>query len=499
MFTRRLTKAVTRPGSIGRRRWSALLLATGALVLAMAGSAAAAPIPIPLNTTNWSGSAGFGSTSPGWYADSLGIIHLTGAAKQISVRPPLEIVLGTLPAAARPTRDVFTIVHTFNGTYADLEIETNGTIAVIGPPSPAVEDLSFVSLEGISYQPANKIPASAVTLNGANWSPHTGFGSDVGAPAAYRTGGVVRLEGAAKQISPIGGGANFVGTVPGNDRPGNGTVYTIAATNDGTYADVAINTSGQIFLIDPRRPALKDYLFVSLEGITYAAGDTLPSVAGIFTNTANWSPVGAFGSADPGWFEDTGGFIHLEGGLQQTSSSGPNALLVGILPIVARPTRTVYTIVHTFSGTYADLAITPGGQIFVIPPRPPAVTDLSFLSLEGITFDAPSPKHFALGVRGSENQGATVTATLLKPRALALLVQAVHGHRLATVGVVRLGTYPAGVSHIHWNLEVNGRVLNTGRYEVSLHALNGALQSVPASPGALTLVVLANGHVHVQN
>jgi len=498
MFIRRLINAVMQGGLLGRRRWSALLLAMGALMLAMAGSAAAAPIPIALNATNWSGSAGFGSTSPGWYEDSLGIIHLTGAARQISVRPPLEIVLGTLPAAARPARDVFTIVHTFNGTYADLEIETNGTIAVIGPPSPAVEDLSFVSLEGVSYQPANAIPASAISLNGANWSSRTAFGTDVGAPAAYRTGGVVRLEGAAKQISPLGPNANFLGTVPAIDRPGNGTVYAIASTNDGTYADVAINTTGQIFLIDPRPPALKDYSFVSLEGITYAGGDTLPSVAGIFTNTANWSDPGTFGQAAPGWFEDTGGVIHLEGGLQRVSSSGPNALLLGTLPVVARPTRTVYTIEHTFSGTYADLAINPQGQIFVIPPRTPAVTDLSFVSLEGITYTASFPKHFGLSVRGSEGQGATVTATLRKPRVLALDVRAARDHRLATVGVVRLGKHPAGVSNIHWNLEVDGRLLQAGRYEVSLSALNGALLSVPAPPGALTLVVLANGHVKVQ-
>jgi len=497
MFIRRLITA-TRGGLLGRRRWSALLLATGALVLAMAGSAAAAPIPIALNATNWSGSAGFGSTSPGWYEDSLGIIHLTGAARQISVRPPLAIVLGTLPAAARPARDVFTIVHTFNGTYADLEVETNGTIAVIGPPSPAVEDLSFLSLEGISYQPANTIPASAIALNGTNWSSHTGFGSDVGIPAAYRTGGVVHLEGAAKQIFPVGSGANFLGTVPAIDRPGNGTVYTVAATNDGTYADVAIDTSGQIFLIDPRPPALKDYTFVSLEGITYAGGDTLPSVAGIFTNTANWSDPGTFGQAAPGWFEDDGGVIHLEGGLQRSSSIGPNALLLGTLPVVARPTRTVYTIEHTFSGTYANLAINPQGQIFVIPPRPPAVTDLSFVSLEGITYTASFPKHFGLTVSGTEGQGATVRATLRKPRVLALVVRAAGDHRLATVGVVRLGKHPAGVSNIHWNLEVNGRALQAGRYEVSLSALNGALLSVPAPPGALTLVVLANGHVQIQ-
>jgi hypothetical protein len=86
MFIRRVITAAIHGGLLGRRRWSALLLATGALILAMAGPATAAPIPIPLNATNWSGSAGFGSTSPGWYEDSLGIIHLTGAARQISLR-----------------------------------------------------------------------------------------------------------------------------------------------------------------------------------------------------------------------------------------------------------------------------------------------------------------------------------------------------------------------------------------------------------------------------
>ena len=108
------------------------------------------------------------------------------------------------------------------------------------------------------------------------------------------------------------------------------------------------------------------------------------------------------------------------------------------------------------------------------------------------------PSTSSLEVHSSEKQGATVTATLLKPRTLALLVQAVHGHRLITIGLVRLGSHPAGISHIRWHLEVNGQLLTPGRYEVSLHALNGQLLSVPASPGPLTLVVLANGHLHLQ-
>jgi len=46
----------------------------------------------------------------------------------------------------------------------------------------------------------------------------------------------------------------------------------------------------------------------------------------------------------------------------------------------------LFTIVHTFNGTYADLAIQPTGTIEVINPRPPTVTDYTFVSLESITY-----------------------------------------------------------------------------------------------------------------
>jgi hypothetical protein len=46
----------------------------------------------------------------------------------------------------------------------------------------------------------------------------------------------------------------------------------------------------------------------------------------------------------------------------------------------------VYTIVHTFNGTYADLAIEPNGQLDLIAPRPPMVQDYGFVSLESITY-----------------------------------------------------------------------------------------------------------------
>jgi hypothetical protein len=163
--------------------------------------------------------------------------------------------------------------------------------------------------------------------------------------------------------------------MPGNDRH----------TFNGTYADAPINLDGQIALIDPRPPAVKDYSFVSLEGITYGRG--LGGVINpIPVNATNWSASAGFGSFAPGWYKDAFDIVHLVGAAKQTASAGSSQSLLGTLPAVASPNRAVFTIVHTFNGTYADIAISPNGQIHLIDPRPPAVKDYSFVSLEGITY-----------------------------------------------------------------------------------------------------------------
>ena len=111
------------------------------------------PVPIPVNTLNWSGSACCGSRAPAWYKDRSGVIHLQGAVTQANSSGPGANLLGTLPPAARPLANVFTIVHTASGTYADLVVLTNGQIGLLDPRPPAVKDYSFVSLEGITYRP----------------------------------------------------------------------------------------------------------------------------------------------------------------------------------------------------------------------------------------------------------------------------------------------------------------------------------------------------------
>jgi hypothetical protein len=132
---------------------------------------------------------------------------------------------------------------------------------------------------------------------------------------------------------------------------------------------------------------------VSLTG-TFPARAGTPSPAAVAVirparmeiNELNWSSRACCGSRSPAWYKDGSGIVHLQGAVSQTNSSGPGANLIGSLPLAARPHHNIFTIVHTASGTYTDLVILTNGKIGLIDPRPPAVKDYSFVSLEGITF-----------------------------------------------------------------------------------------------------------------
>ena len=242
--------------------------ATAAQAQAAQPAAVAAPLPKPqpiaLNLLNWSGSAGFGSRGPAWYQDSSGVVHLQGAVKVVNETGPNAPLIGTLPRAARPAQFVLLLAHSFDGTYASLEISPSGQITAIPSAAPAVTDFSFVSLEGLTYRPTGD--GTPIAMNTVNWN-----GSVAGTftPAWYTDRyGIVHLQGAVTQTSTSGSGANTIGTLPPAARPSH-DVYTIVHTFNGTYADLVIQTSGAIDLINPRPPMVGDYSFVSLESISY--------------------------------------------------------------------------------------------------------------------------------------------------------------------------------------------------------------------------------------
>jgi hypothetical protein len=514
--------AITHPPATNARResrthwrWLLALLAASALSLAFAASAAAGVgtgTPITLNSQWWLGNAGFGTIAPTAYLDDYGDVHLWGAAKQRICLNPRGCggdpnLLGTLPPGPyTPQRNIFTIAHTNFGTYADVGILTNGQIWLIDPRPPAIKDYSLVSLEGISYNPSNG-PSTQIQLNNG-WAPDTRFNTI--APAAFADDGAVHLEGAAVlTTTPTPPNPTLLGTLPGLGPAGN--VYAIAHTNFGTYADVEITGHGgagpgdaQIWLLAPRFPAFTDYAFVSLEGITYRTDTGFVGSFGnlpvdLFTNWFN-TPNGSNENTVAGLnyvssYEDTAGIVHLHGGIAQTAPRGQGCCepVAFIQDPAERPSWSVFEIVHTNFGTYADVEIGTDGEIQVIAPRPPAVTDYAFLSLEGLTFAAASPKFFGLAVRGadrhwSDGHGDTSQAAAARARgARSPRAPARQGRGRAS------GAPPGGTIAARLEPARHRRLLRAGRYQVTLHAVNGNILSVPAPPGPRTLVVLANG------
>ena len=153
---------------------AALLAVTAAgMTTQIAGAASPASADTTTSPGNitlgayWSGNAGFGSGPPSLIVTNDGgnpVVHLQGAAKLLGsptgcdqiwcLVPPgynNPNLLGVLPQGARPDRDVYTIVHTMDGTYADLYIDPQGDITMIGAQHPDVTDYSFVSLEGVTF------------------------------------------------------------------------------------------------------------------------------------------------------------------------------------------------------------------------------------------------------------------------------------------------------------------------------------------------------------
>ena len=480
MFLTTIIRPVTH--ALGRRRRFAAALPSAAAVLcAMAASASAYSLNPLTPAAGWSAKACCNAGPPGWYQDAFGIIHLEGAVSQTTPGGPQLVT--TLPPAARPNRNVFVTVHTLAGTYANLAILSNGQVSVISPDPKFTKDLGFVSLENITYQPANRLPTTPIMLNGGNWSQSAGFSTVI--PQWYKDGsGTVHLEGAARQTL-FGANSNFLGQLPHAAAPLH-EVTTIVHAGSGTWAQLFILPDGRMFTNSINGGFPSDLHFLSLEGVSYNASPFINDASGNL-NTANWAP--AFGFAGPGWFEDGAGIVHLQGEVTQISPIGPNAGLILTLPSFLAPNRAIFTIVITADGAYADVAILPTGQVVIaFPDRSPARNDFGFLSLDSITYqtsDTPGPHALTLTSNGE------VLALLHKPRELRLIVFAL-GRKAHRVGTVALGSAPAGRSRFVWDLRVAGHRLPAGTYTAELAAAG----STSGGPGVL-FTVTRDGRLQV--
>ena len=269
------------------------------------------------------------------------------------------------------------------------------SLAVIGSSLALIAALSGI-LALVTSRPASATPGHGqITVNSYNWSSNAGYGSR--SPALVEDSeGVVHLEGALSQISASGGYADLLGWIEAGYAPPGRTVYTTVHTLGGTYADLAITGNGEIWLIPSTNT---NPGFVSLEGISYPTfSSTGSAVEPVQINTPDWysyTPEFNYGAASASVWEDSRFTVHLMGGVQRVSTRGANPTLIGSVPAWADPLSTVFTIVHTLGGTYADLTVSSSGQIWL---QPSTNTNPGFVSLEGITYSIdPSAPWQGLG------------------------------------------------------------------------------------------------------
>ena len=104
-----------------------------------------------------------------------------------------------------------------------------------------------------------------------------------------------------------------------------------------------------------------------------------------------------------------------------------------------------------------------------------------------------TPSSFTLSARGTVSQGVTVKPVMKKRRSIGLVVFSQPRH--TEVGTVPLGTR-SGRPSIHWNLKVDGKVLGSGSYVISLRVFANGKPTNMTPPPARKLTI-SGQYVHV--
>jgi hypothetical protein len=203
-----------------------------------------------------SGDPQFGTGDPA-YAVSGGMVYLSGSLHQPSGTSELS---ATLPAAARPARNVALTCYTDNGTLGVVEILPDGSLyTFLGAAQ------RYTSLAGISY-PAAKDTVHKLALDNG-WQPD---GAADGDPSYWVSSGVVHLSGSMVQQS---GTSELFAVLPKADRPAHNLyIQVLVRSPDETvYAGtVLIEPDGtmQAYSVAPGDARQ----FTSLSGISYPLG-----------------------------------------------------------------------------------------------------------------------------------------------------------------------------------------------------------------------------------
>lgn len=351
-------------------RWTAVLVTALALGGGGAAIAPAASAGIPPNCAwqslylldGWQSANSQWNTGDPAYCVDNGVVYLSGSLTQPAGSGQ---EFAALPPQALPTSTSYFSVYTYQGPAGNLDIQSNGWMYVWGGNST-----QFTSLAGISFP----VAGSALQPLSLDWdyqSANSQYGT--GDPSYLVSDGAVHLAGSATSTDP----SSFLADIPPGIAPDH-CVETPVYTFGGTVESLVVEEYDSYLAYD----ANIDYSaqFTSLAGVDYP----LPGSA--------WQPLQLKDGWTQGQQDCQAGapsyyvndhIVYLSGAVSHTQSgSGP----VATLPLAARPSHYLFLTVSAGQKPYADVSISPNGDITVFGgSSQPVLTSLS-----GISFQASS-------------------------------------------------------------------------------------------------------------
>lgn len=336
------------------------------LLVAGGGAARAEPVTAPAPNTavtlalvnGWTNSP-FG-TGTAAISTAAGIATFRGAISTSGTSASPFV----LPAAFRPTADVYVGVDMCNATNGRLLLQASGAV-IVQPETDFSNAQCFVSLEGVSYAVANGGSRNLALLNGWSGGPFS-----TRTPAVQAVDGVVHFRGAMS----TGGTTPTAFRLPAALRPAQ-DVYVAADLCGATNGRLSIQTNGTVSV-----QAAGDFAnaacFTSLEGITYTLGAT---------TTYPLTPINGWTASPFATRATTASVVSNVVHLQGSMSTGGTAGVALHLRAALRPNRTVYVPVDLCNGANGRLVVARNGDVTVQAESD--FTDAQcFTSLEGVLY-----------------------------------------------------------------------------------------------------------------
>jgi hypothetical protein len=309
----------------------------------------------------WTG-APFGTAGPAASATG-GIVQLSGAMSTTGT----NAVAFTLPAADRPSTNVFVPVDMCDATNGRLDIAPSGVVTVQQQDSGFANAQCFTSLEGVSFAPA---PTGFTGLTLQNGWTNAPFGTSNAAVALV--GGIVHFKGAVAN-----GTDQVLFTLPAGFRPAT-DVYIPVDLCNAANGRLHIQPNGVTDVEVPATGSFADaQCFTSLDGASFA-----PSAASFTGLTLQNGWTGAPFGTSKAAVALVGGVVHLKGAV----ASGTSGVLF-TLPARFRPAKAAYAKVDLCNSTNGRLFVQPDGTVTVQQQNgDPFSNAQCFTSLDGASF-----------------------------------------------------------------------------------------------------------------